>query len=264
MLRGALLALLTTMSVGASAAPKDARVPKLGADFVNARGETRHPQLGLTLNIPYGAKPGIYRDATVDWKNVNIQQGRYPGNVSRDQEGEVTVKLTVDKAGKLVGCDMVKWSDARAFNVHACPHLMKYVHFIPELGSDGIRRGGSYEATLSYELIPMVQMPAPMSFPPAEVQSEPRPITQASLETLGIEPGTRPADGVHGIAVLTSVGPDGKVSACTLVNATGDDALDKRMCDSVIAKMQYKPAILKATGVAVEGPSHIYVPWPSP
>lgn len=140
MLMGALLALLATISVAASAAPKDARAPKLGADFVNAHGGTRHPQLGLTLNIPYGAKPGIYRDAAVDWKNVNIQQGRYPGNISADQEGEVTVKLSVDKAGKLVGCDMVKWSDARAFNVHACPHLMKYVHFIPELGSDGIRR----------------------------------------------------------------------------------------------------------------------------
>lgn len=260
--RTALLALSVLGLISSGVSAKEKGKDNLGVEFVNARGEMRRPQLGLRLNTPYGAKPGIYRAVEVDWKNVNIQRGRYPGNVSTDQEGEVIVKLTVDKTGKLVDCDMIKWSDARAFNVHACPHLQKYVRFIPELGSDGVRRGGSYEATLRYELIPVVQVPAPMQFAPAEVQSEPRPVTQASLETLGIAPGIKPPAGVRGIAVLATVGADGKVSACTLMNATNDDALDKRMCDSIIAKMLYKPAILKATGIAVEGPSHIYVPWP--
>lgn len=255
----AVLLLGAVLSIAAKAEPV---ARQMGKEFINAKGEYRHPQIDLTLDVPFGVQPGLYRPVDFDWRNSSLQNGRYPGRASLDEEGIVKVSLTIDANGELLDCKTTTLSDKRAFNVHACPHLLKNASFVPELTSDGKRRGGTYAATVRYEIIPRIQTSAPPRVQPADRATEPQPITKTSPELIGIRPDMVLPRDMYGIAAQLAVDREGNAIACTLTRASDDDGIDKRACDLLVEKMKYAPARISATGETIESRAYVYIPLP--
>jgi TonB family protein len=260
LLYSAILVSLMQTGSGLAAEPKKPK-GEMGSEWVDKKGDSRRAQMGLDLERERGAEPGIYRPVTFDWPAGDLQKGRYPGNIAKDEEGEVRVRVTVGLDGKLSACDIIEPAKIAAFNQHVCPHLIRYARFIPALSDSGERVSKSYDAWASYELAPKFYTVAP----PTTVKSI--PIREASfvvpptLATAGIDSTTKRPPEASYIAAAIGVSAEGAVTGCTLHSPTKDDALDKLICDSLKKNLSVRPAINLQTKEAVEGSLTVSLYW---
>jgi hypothetical protein len=258
-------AILVGLMQAGSALAAEKKKPKgeMGSEWVNKDGNSRHAQMRLDLESERGVEPGVYRPVMFDWPAGDLQKGRYPGNFAADEEADIRLRITVALDGKLSACEIIEPAKIEAFNQHVCPHLIRYGRFIPALSDNGERVSKSYNAWVSYELVPRI---TEYTFSQAEAEVS-IPIREASfavpptLATAGIDPTTkRPLD-IRYIAAAIRVGPQGAVIGCTLHSPTKDDALDKLICDSLKRNLAVRPAINLQTKEAVEGSLTVSLYW---
>ena len=222
-----------------AAAPADA-APKLG-EFRNVGGTNLLPQVGLTLEVPEGPQPGIYRQISLNWHDHELQVGTYPRKAfAAGREGAVGVSLAVEPDGRLSGCSVTRPSGVAEFDAYACRHLLAHAAFHPGLDSAGKRFGGTVPATFHYTLGLSVHMPVPGG--DAGVPAKPaRPLGTIDLAALGIAKDYRPRPEIGGISATLAVEADGRVSACTVESPTFVDAVDAGACDRLLAA-RFSPA----------------------
>jgi TonB family protein len=233
----------------------------LGTEWVDAKGNSRRAQVGLTLESERGVSDGIYRPVRFQWPEGDIQKGPYPGNIAANEEGEVRLRVTIGADGKMSACDIVEPSKVEAFNRHICPHLIRYSRFIPALSDQGQRLTKSYDAVASYELAPRLYSVAPAELTAVPPVRNARPVTEPVLATAGIDASTpRPKD-VSYLAAVVSVSKDGNVKGCTLHSATEIDALDRQICDSLKKNLLFRPAINLKTNQPVEDSYTVSLYW---
>lgn len=248
-----------------SASAMEARKPKgeMGSEWVDRNGDGHRAQMGLELESERGASPDVYRPVTFDWPAGDLQKGRYPGNIAKNEEDEVGLRVTIGIDGKLSACEISRPAKIQAFNGHICPHLMRYARFIPALSDKGERISRSYNAVASYELAPKFYTVAPSG------PSKPVPvrgatlITPPSLATAGIDAQTKRPSDVSYIAASIGVNAGGTANACTLHSATNVDELDKHICDSLKKNLAFRPAINLETNKPVEDVVTVSMPWPN-
>lgn len=258
-MRGILLLGLTLASGAAGAEPG----PRLG-EMLDIDGQNYLPQVGLTLHLPDGPEPGLYRRIALNWQERPLQVGAYPADAfAARREGKVALSLTIEPDGRLSACTVTGPSGSGALDAHACPHLLSHTAFHPGLDENGQRFGGTVAATLRYRLRLSVELPAG---PGGEAASNAAPATPAApldritLETLGIAKGTRPPPTVGGIAATLLVEADGRVGACLVSSPSYVDAIDRGACDRLRADVRFRPA-RDSEGRAVAGHYTVALPW---
>ncbi|MEA3041578.1 MAG: hypothetical protein QOC65_1067 [Sphingomonadales bacterium] len=250
------VALLASTAAAAQRGP-----PALGRDFTLG-GQTYMPQVALDLDQPFDAQPGRYRQIALDWRRGPLQVGPYPAAAySARQEGDVGVALTIDASGRLTGCTVAVPSGIAALDGHACPHLLAHARFHPALDASGARTGGTLPARLRYTLLPRMETLAGGA-ERRPLRREARPPAPITLETLGIDRRAAPPADVYGVGATLAVDAAGVVTACTLHSPTYDDAIDKGMCDRLMA-MRFEPA-LGADGNPTASRYGFGVEWPAP
>lgn len=78
-------------------------------------------------------------------------QANYPLHLLREEEeGSVSVRLTVNKGGRASFCEITRYSGPASFNDTACLQLLRHARFNPALDADGNPRSSFYETTLRY------------------------------------------------------------------------------------------------------------------
>lgn len=232
--------LLMTLLIGATAqAAGDPR--KLGTQW-QGPGDVAHiTQLGLNLERPSKPDPDVYRHAEIDWSRSQLQVGEYPrASFSRKVEGVVGITVDIDAAGKPLSCRLTAASGAADLDAHACPHVMANIRFTPTLRRDGAVTAQTLAMTMDYALGPLM-MNVPVDGPAPVDEARAAPITPITAETAGIA-GRKPPRGVEGFGATLFVDPDGRPFACNLHRPTKDNASDKLICDSLLARSQFKPA----------------------
>lgn len=249
---------LTLASAATGAQPG----PALG-EMLSVDGENYLPQVGLTLHVPDGPEPGLYRRIALNWQEHPLQVGFYPAEAfAARREGKVELSLTIEADGRLSACAVTGPSGFGPFDAHACPHLLSRTAFHPGLDENGRRFGGTVAATLRYMLRLGVEMPAgPGEGPAAAAPARPAaPLDRISLATLGIAKGTRPPPTVGGIAATLIVEADGRVGACLVSSPSYVDAIDRGACDRLRRDARFRPA-LDAEGRAVASRYTVSLPW---
>jgi TonB family protein len=226
----------------ASGTALHAAAPPLG-EFVEDRGEQFLPQVGLTLHVPDGPQPGVYRQIALNWQDRPLQVGRYPAAAfAARRDGEVGVSLTIAADGKLSDCRVIHSSGDRELDNFSCAHLLAHTAYHPGLDESGTRFGGTVPATFRYMLRAIMEGPAAGGGAPAETVKPPAPAEGIKLATLGIAAGSKPPPNVWGIGATLAVEADGSVSACFLHSPTYVDAIDKQACDRLRA-LRFNPAL---------------------
>lgn len=253
-----MLAVALLASTGASA---QRGAPILGRDFTLG-GQTYTPQAALDLDQPLDAQPGLYRQIALDWRTGPLQVGPYPAAAfAARQEGDVGVGLTIDASGRLTACTIAVPSGIASLDTHACPHLLAHARFHPGLDANGAHTGGTLPARLRYTLLPRIETLAGGA-ERQPLRREARPPTPITLESLGIDRRSAPPADVYGVGATLAVDAAGAVTACTLHSPTYDDAIDKSMCDRLMA-MRFEPA-LGPDGSPAASRYGFGVEWPAP
>lgn len=246
MLSAALLASAASLAAPAQKPPRG----HLGSEWVGADGNMRHPQIGLVLKPPKRAD--IYRDAALDWKNANIQNGPYPPKALKaEKEGIVQLRLTISADGKPLECSVTVSSDVPEFDAHACPQIISFARFHPALNSDGARTEITQEATLSYQLRLYIQVPSPFAVFETTPAVRAKVAVPVALETLGITEALKTKTSHYGVGAWVTVGTDGKPLRCWMASPTFNDEIDYQVCDRLMKDVTYTPAHDK-DGQAVE------------
>jgi TonB family protein len=246
----------------ASAATGAERGPALG-EMLDIGGQNYLPQVGLTLHLPDGPEPGLYRRIALDWQEHPLQIGSYPAEAfAARREGEVALSLTIEPDGRLSGCTVTGPSGLAALDTHACPHLLAHTAFHPGLDESGRRFGGTVAATLRYMLRLTVEMPAGRGEASDTGPATPAaPLDPITLATLGIARGTRPPPTVGGIAATLLVEADGRVGACLVSSPSYVDSIDRGACDRLRRDVRFRPA-RDAEGKVVASRYTVSLPWP--
>ncbi len=245
------------MLLASPALAQDATKKKgeLGSEWFQG-GNTYQAQVSFQIDPPRTPDPQLYRRIMYDWKKVPLQSGRYPAAAfAAGKEGVVGVAIDVGVDGKPSGCRVTAASGVAALDAHACPHVLAYTRYFPGLDRTGERVGGTVAATLRYTLRIYVESPAPGdgSAPPPKARLT-APVTLASL---GVERGMLPAN-LYGIGAWVLVASDGHATACELYEPTQSDALDKQICDRLMAGT-YQPG-RDAGGKPVESIATVSLP----
>jgi hypothetical protein len=252
-----ILAGTTPLMADKKAKPKG----ELGSEWVNAQGNSRHAQVGLRLESERGLVPGIYRPVRFDWRVADLQKGKYPGDIDKDQEGKVGLRLTIGADGSVMDCKVTKPDAIAAFNQHACPHILRHGRFVPALSDQGERLAKSFDAVARYELVPVVMMMGPPGKYEAPKVRRAQFVVQPTLTTAGIGVETpRPAN-VRYVGAVIGVGTEGQVTGCTLHSATDDDVLDRQICDSFKKNLVIRPAIDIQTNQPIEDSITVSLYW---
>ncbi len=257
-------ALLVSLIAGTAAQSADRKAkPKgeLGSEWVNSQGNSRRAQISLQIESERGVAPGIYRPVKFDWPAGDLQKGKYPGNIAKEEEGEVGLRVTIGLDGTVTACEITRPSGIAAFNDHVCPHILRYGRFVPALSDQGERVSKSYDAVASYELAPRFYMAAPAGpIEPAKIRRA-QLVELPILATAGIDANTRRPPHVNYIAAVIGVGPDGKATGCTLHSATENDMLDKQICHSLKKNLAIRPAVNIQTNEPVEDSITVSFNW---
>lgn len=260
-LASAVLVALIAGSAAPSAAKKAKPKGELGSEWVNAKGNSRSAQMGLYLRSERGVVPGVYRPVQFDWPAGDLQKGKYPGNIAKDEEDEVGLRVTIGLDGTVTACEITKPAEIEAFNIHACPHVLRYGRFVPALSDQGQRLSRSYDAIASYELVPRITMLAEQQPLPVSPVKKAQPVTLPTLATAGITAETQRPPDVSYIAATIGVDADGKATGCTLHAPTEEDALDKQICDSLKKNLVIRPAVNLQTNAPVEDSITVSLYW---
>jgi TonB family protein len=231
------------IATGATAAtPKKKPRGHLGSEWVAPDGNMRRPQLGLMM-IPPNADPEIYRSVEFDWEKSSIQTGPYPPNALKaEKEGEVSLRLAVDAAGKLTGCTIAQSSGSAELDAHACPHLIKYTSFHPALAKDGKRISYVSEARLSYELKLYMNVPVSNNVFEASPYQQAKASTPVTLDSLSITKADRAMTKNYGVGAWVTISPEGQPERCWLSSPTFVDSIDAKVCDGLMNDTSYVPA----------------------
>ncbi len=250
---------LTLASAAAGAAPG----PALG-EMLDIDGQNYLPQVGLTLHLPDGPEPGLYRRIALNWQEHPLQSGAYPAEAfAARREGKVGLSLTIEPDGRLSACTVTGPSGFGPFDAHACRHLLTHTAFHPGLDDNGQRFGGTVAATLRYMLRLGVEMPADRgetTVPDADPATPAAPLDRITLATLGIAKGARPPPTVGGISATRLVEADGRVGACIVSSPSYVDPIDRGVCDRLRRDVRFRPA-RDAQGQAVASPYTVSLPW---
>lgn len=260
-LASALAAVVLAGSTANSADKKAKPKGELGSEWVDAKGNSRHPQIGLQLESERGVAPGIYRPVQFDWPAGDLQKGKYPGNIAKDEEGEVGLRVTIGVDGSVTACEVTKPDPIAAFNQHVCQHVLRYGRFVPALSDKGERLSKSYDAIASYELVPRIMMLAPGKEYAAPPVRPAEFIDPPTLATAGIDSNTKRPANVRYIAAVIGVGAQGQITGCTLHSPTEDDLLDTHICKSLTANLQFRPAVELKSGQPVESMMTVSLYW---
>ncbi len=256
----AVLVALIAGSAGQSAAKKAKPKGELGSEWVNAKGHSRSAQMGLYLQSESGVVPGVYRPVQFDWPAGDLQKGKYPGNIAKDEEGEVGLRVTIGLDGTVTACEITKPAKIEAFNTHACAHVLRYGRFVPALSDQGQRLSRSYDAIASYELVRRKTMLVDQE-PPVSPVKKAQLVTLPTLATAGITAETQRPTDVSYIAAMIGVDAHGKATDCTLHAPTEKDALDKQICDSLKKNLVIRPAVNLQTNMPVEDSITVLLYW---
>ena len=198
------------------------------------------PQVGLTLDVPDGPQPGVYRQISLNWHDRKLQTGTYPRKAwAARREGAVGLSLAIEPDGRLSGCSVARPSGDTEFDAYACRHLLANVAFHPGLDAAGKRFGGTVPATFRYMLALGMQMPFRAGDP--ALAKEAKPLQPIDLAAVGIAPDFRPRPEIGGLSATLAVEADGRVSACTVESPTFVDAVDAEACDRLLA-VRFDPA----------------------
>lgn len=72
--------------------------------------------------------------------------------LSREQEGSVSVRLTINKTGRASFCEVTKYSGPASFNDTACLQLLTHARFDPATDKDGNAAASFYSTTVVYSI----------------------------------------------------------------------------------------------------------------
>lgn len=258
-MRSLLFLCLALASAAAGAKPG----PALG-EMLSIDGQNYLPQVGLTLHLPDGPEPGLYRRIALNWQEHPLQVGAYPAEAfAARREGKVALSLTIEPDGRLSACTVTAPSGFGALDAHACPHLLAHTAFHPGLDESGRRFGGTVAATLRYMLRLSVEMPVgpgEATASGAASATPAAPVDRITLATLGIAKGTRRPPTVGGIAATLLVEADGRVGACLVTSPSYVDAIDQGACDRLRRDIRFRPA-RDSEGKAVASRFTVALPW---
>ncbi|HMT44106.1 MAG TPA: energy transducer TonB [Chakrabartia sp.] len=251
----ALTLLMPTFAHAQGAAPG-----QLGKTWYDKRGYTQLAQIGVNLDEPSTLDPDIFRDVMFDWRISKTNVGLYPpAAYARRQTGVVGVTLSITDAGLISTCTMNKSSGFPALDAHACPHLMAKARFVPRMNKDGRNVPTAINASIDYSLVLMMQTLA--SGPQPEQPLRAQPLAEITFATLGITKDTPKPKDVSYLRYRLAVNEQGVPTACRAQELTGSNAIDKQMCDGLLANARFKPAKRKdGTAVASEYWGGTY--WP--
>ncbi len=258
-MRKTLMALMA-LTIPTLAHAQGAAPGQLGKTWYDKKGFTQLAQIGVNLGEPSALDPGIFREVAFDWRTSKTNVGLYPpAAYAKRQTGEVGVALSITDAGLISACTMNKSSGVTALDAHACPHLMAKARFVPRMNRDGRNVPATINATVDYSLVLMMQTLAsgPQPEPPPRAQ----PSAEISFATFGIAPGTAKPPEASYISYRLAVDEMGVPKACLVRETTGSNAIDKQVCDGLLANARFKPAKRKdGTAVASEYWGGAY--WP--
>jgi len=254
-----LLTLVPLVLAPPALAQRHASQPQAFGSSWFEHGDTRETRLTFETVRIETPDPLLYRPIEYDWHSSSLQSGLYPAAAfAGREEGTVRLRIAVDAAGKPSACEVSGSSGIAALDAHSCPHVLAHVRFFPALDRSGARVGGIVSASLSYRLKIYVEGPSDRP-PSAQPAREAAPEAAVTLATLGISHATpKPAEG-GGITALLQVDREGSVVACDLIGATQVDALDKQICDRLIA-VRFTPA-LDAAGTPIASVHPVAVEW---
>lgn len=237
------LALLSAAALAAPAIAQQAKTPKghFGSEW-NTRTASFRAQMGVNVgDMQAPLDPAVYREVAFDWRASKTNTGLYPPTAfAKRQEGSVAVELAITETGSLNACSITKASGVPSIDAHVCPHLVKTARFVPRMDKHGRNVATTTGAIIDYSLMMRMQTMAggPQQEPPPRAQ----PAAEITFATLGLAKGTaKPAKETY-IRYRLAVDETGIPTACVVGETTGSNALDKQVCDGLLANAHFKPA----------------------
>ena len=83
---------------------------------------------------------GAVQASVQERKNGEFIADHYPPEaLKRGEQGRVAFRLTIDKEGKIAGCDVTESSGFAILDRETCELLVRYAHLKPVVDSDGRR-----------------------------------------------------------------------------------------------------------------------------
>ena len=259
----ATFALLGAVALAAPAVAKQAKPPMghFGSEWSTKTASFR-AQMGVNVGQEDGPlDPAIYRDVAFDWRTSKTNTGPYPAAAfAKRQEGEVMVDLSISETGALKACSITKASGVPSVDAHVCPHLLKTARFVPRMDRAGTSLAVTTPARISYEVTLKFYQVAPFNGV-AEQPLRASPMAPITITTLGMTAPPPNAKGDQAIPYRLAVDASGTPTACLIRQTTGSNAIDKQVCDGLLANARFKPATRK-DGTAAASEYWGYVSWP--
>lgn len=217
--------------------------PKMGESWVGADRNQRDASIGLQIDRSEEPDPKLVRGLEINWKDFPYQRGRFPVAVADADDYNVAVGILLDVAATGVpqSCRVVTPSGKKAFDDHACPHLMRYVRFYPALNRSGTRLGGALAISVRYTAGRIRMETVAGGVVPMPWRPTPKPLTPITAATVGFGNGDGLPASVGGASGSLKVEADGSVSGCMLAAPTQVDAFDVKMCERLHA-VKFEPA----------------------
>lgn len=193
-------------------------------------------------------------------------------SLQREEGGKVSFKLSVSKWGTLADCTVVKSSGSDDLDHQTCAKIMERARFAPATDAQSRPVAGEYFGNVHWSIPNDAAPPRPESTFDSQTGSikvsamrvAPPP---GSTKTRWPVPANNPGDWVSAAdyppAALAKraegktqftvgIGPDGRVSRCTILQSSGSPELDAATCTYVTQRARFTPA-LGEDGKPVEG-----------
>lgn len=108
-------------------------------------------RLTARLNAPgQGGSPAVPREQQGWVQNILMN---YPAHLlRREEEGTVSVRLTINGKGRASFCEVIDYSGPASFNETACLQLLKHARFHPSTGEDGEPRADFWTTRVTYSI----------------------------------------------------------------------------------------------------------------
>lgn len=235
--------------------------------------------------LPPGATPPVPTITPFD----AINPEDFPADADPDDSATIYVRLDIDASGRITDCQGLRteaqgrWT-AQQFLGLTCKLLRERVRFAPARDASGRPIASVYADGIVWDRVvgndgklikgpPPVRLiwpreaPAPPAPLPPKPRIDPRPAMPKGNSGGWFSAADYPATLKSGESGRThyrlTIGPDGRVTACSITKSSGFSLLDERTCSLVMRRARFSPAV-DSQGNTISGTWSGSVVWNPP
>ena len=190
------------------------------------------PAMANQVNEAKGASPEEIRT----WAS-KIQQA-YPAEALRKaEEGAVSMRLEIAENGRIGKCDVTTSSGSVALDEAACEGMIEHARYKPAIDADGHPTADIQSMTISYTLPEESKMAFAPPFMRDEDEWQPLVLGEGLADRLQ---ATKSKRAIFGITIDEAGDPSG----CGVMYPSGDAAVDRALCERLLAYAKFYPTEL--------------------